>query len=248
MPATQLNIIVNRTREQGEWIAKVKNNEGVVTVVFRQRDKKFNLITHITDALRGYKDATKLSQKYLSAMNLSGAAQTNARKNVRTNDSSVAKIAATQDEIDKKFLTASEKLHRQEAIQSPHRFDIFRSATSEFAAIHVEIKDYIKKEALKTSFLNVLFSSVEKERQTSLSDNQKKHYLLQLMPVLDSVCGDYKKSERTPDDLREAGILLNYLATEGKLGENDQKIIRELLQNLCAEHSGLKFSFLPNKP
>ncbi len=248
MPATQLNIIVNRTREQGEWIAKVKNNEGVVTVVFRQRDKKFNLITHITDALRGYKDATKLSQKYLSAMNLSGAAQTNARKNVRTNDSSVAKIAATQDEIDKKFLTASEKFHLKEAIQGPHKFSIFTSATSEFEKINVQINDDYRKEAFKADITNVLFSSVEKERKTSLSDNQKKYYLLQLMPVLDSVCGDYKKSERTPDDLREAGILLNYLATEGKLGENDQKIIRELLQNLCAEHSGLKFSFLPNKP
>jgi hypothetical protein len=263
MPTKALNIVVNRTMEHGLWIAKVKKNDSEVTIVFRQLHNNAGFFTRISQVIRGYKSATQLSTKYLEAMNLQ---YQNLPRNTSSTYQQRIKSKPTNEQIDEKFITASDKQDKKESILAPTRASPFIQSTSKFKLIQVDIKDEYKKqlkenqlkeatfkeatlkEQKRQKFFDELFKFIETETKQSISANEKKHYQTELMPVADLVCGCFDREQWTDDQLRFARIALNSLADTAKL-EGENKIwIDRLTNSLGDEVAGINLTALKEPP
>lgn len=239
MPPKVLNIIVNRTAEHGQWIAKVKKSGDTVTVVFRQREENADISTRFLHAIRGYKAAGQLSSKYLAAMNLN---YQNLPREPNTTYQRRKKSRPTNEQIEKKFKAASDKLDNNELIQSPTVRSLFMSSTNEFNSIKVTINDEHKKqlkEQKRQIFFDLLFDEVNSSTGQPLSDNEKKHYRSELMPAADLACGYFDRTHWEDDDLRFAAIRLNALATKAGFVGSNKEFIECLLDRFREEDPGL---------
>ena len=148
-----LKIIVNRTSEDGRWMAKVKHDRkrNETTVIFSQRSKKFDPISAIRYLKAGYKEATKVSGKYLEALNL-------APRDVR----GLPAAGRTQPRLDQRALDNKFKAAGQlDRSAGPLQGDLkpFARKTVDFERIRVEVHDSVPQLQARAAFCELVWSS-----------------------------------------------------------------------------------------
>lgn len=153
----KLDIVINRTMETGKWVADITVDEKnkKTTITLYQRADKFSPGTWIADRMQGLSSATKLSEKYLQALNFypdhafgtqSGVAHV--RKPVK------------QSTLDRKIAQAAKTLHSNGSVNGPAGAP-FAIKTKDFSAIHVTINDEFGAQQRTDEAISSIFSALE---------------------------------------------------------------------------------------
>lgn len=222
-----LNIVVNRTRETGRWVAEVvvDDRKRTTTLVFSQRKHGFSPFRWISEIFRGVKNAESLSKKYLRALNMASD-HAFGRKPGFTH----IRKPITQRSIDNKFSVAAKALSAHNGVNGPVGAP-FASYTEDFSQINVTVNDAVEQAPKTKETISAIFDEVEALGER-LSESSKKYYYPQLDLALHVANAIRHPEDSNESELRTAVGLVKYFSD--KLKSSGNKKLLDELANLQA--------------
>lgn len=204
----KLNVVINRTMENGKWVAdiKVDDKNKQTTIIFFQRANKFSPGQWIADRIDGLTSATNLSKKYLQALNFYPDHALGRKPGFIHIQKTVR-----QRSIDRKFKEASQTLSYGNSVTgsigSP-----FATRTKDFSAVNVNINDSFEAKQRTNKAISSIFSALEDEGAKISKGN--KAYYEGLMEIAFSITeGNGALSEYGSDAETAVGVLKMFKAS-----------------------------------